>query len=582
MKRIRWLAVAISLAAAPAKGADLSPGHWPTAERARLEQAELNPYPTRFRTLDGRREMVSATLSPIAVHAGMEALRQGGTAADAAVAVALTQVATNLGSIVSYAGIAELVYYDARTGRVYAMDAGWAPYAGETDPRSIPAADVNVVQGRPAGPVGPPQGRQTLVPGFMAGMAAAHARFGRLPFATLFEPAIWYAENGVPASPLLTSYYGMERPVLDRTPEGRAFLARANDGRPTPGQRIALPGAAALLRGVARQGPSYMYRGAWAKRFVELVQRNGGAATTEDLARYRVIWETPISTHFGDAVVTGPGADNNSACAILPALALLDAMGGPKLPAYWNNPDAFAAYTRAIKTSSAQAYRLPQRPVDDCRQRLTPEFARDVAPQLKTIAAQMEGAAAGHHSAAVVVVDRWGNVAALVHTINAGGLWGGSGIVVDDVPLSNAAGFLQPRIAATPPGSHVAGDMAPLIAMKAGKPIAAVAAIGTSLQGETVRMMAGLLSGADPVALSVAPPLLSARSTPGDVSEPVPERAYSADFRAQAAALGVPIREVPRNRVPFLRGTVAFATIGPDGAPRTAETPVAVGFGEAR
>src|SRR4051812_2866284 len=95
-----WMA-ALAVGAGPAAAADLSPGHWPAAERARLERMELSPYPGTARAVEGGREVVSATLSPIAVRAGMEALRQGGTAADAAVTVAFTQVATSLGSVVS-------------------------------------------------------------------------------------------------------------------------------------------------------------------------------------------------------------------------------------------------------------------------------------------------------------------------------------------------------------------------------------------------------------------------------------------------------------------------------------------------
>lgn len=562
-----------------ASAADLSPAHWSAAERSQLEQAEAKSYPDLVRRLQGRREVVSATMSPIAVHVGMEALRQGGTAADAAVAVALTQVETNLGSIVSYSGIAELVYYEAKTGKVYAMDAGWAPYGAETNPKTIPPMEAVFLNDRPSGPASASQGRQTLVPGFMAGMAAAHARFGRLPFATLFEPAIWYAQNGLPASRRLIAYYRMEQPMLSRTPEGRAYLAQGDATQMTPDKRIVSPQVADLLSKVARQGPDYMYRGPWAKHFVAQVRGAGGAATLDDLARYRVIWEDPLSTQFGDATVTGPGAGNNSACAILQSLALLDAMGGPKLAPYWSAPESFAAYTRAIKITLAQAY-LPQLgPQNACPARLAKGYAQSEAQHLSTLARNLEGGiGTGHHSASVVVVDRWGNVAALVHSIN-GEL---TSLVVDGVPLGASGGILQSRLAATPRGGHVAGDMAPVIALRGGKPIAAVASIGSSLQGETVRMTAGLLSGQDEVLLGFAPPLLNAMATPGDTSEPLPEGVYPAALRARIAALGVPLREIPRNRISTTRGDVAYATLGPGGERRTAEVPVVPTFADGR
>ena len=488
MKRLIWLAAA--LMATQARAADLSPGHWPAAERARLERAEMSPYPPAARALEGRQELVSATLSPIATHVGMEALRQGGTAADAAVAVALTQVATNLGSVISYAGIAELLYYDARTGRTYAMDAGWAPYAGETDPGSIPAMDVSLITGGAAAKgAAPGQGRKTLTPGFMAGMAAMHGRFGRLPFGDLFQPAIWYAETGAPATPLLGAYFGMQRAQLSRTEEGRAFLALAGDGRPGMGDRIVQPGVATLLRGVAKAGPNYMYRGPWAQRYVEVVRREGGAVTPKDLARYRVIWEEPLRTRFAGAEVIGPGRTNASACSLLLALNLLDAQGGGAMAPYWRDANAFAAYARATRysiiSSSSTAMVAYERSLGlqaDCEGRLVPAYAAAMAPKLEAILAAAGGGPAGHHSASVVVVDRWGNVAALVHSINAT-MWGDTGIVVDGVAISGAGGNLRGRLAAVKPGQHAPNDGAPVIALRNGKPVLAAASIGSSLVG---------------------------------------------------------------------------------------------------
>jgi gamma-glutamyltranspeptidase len=76
------------------------------------------PWPLTTRAVEGRSAFIAATMSPIATRVGMQTLRSGGTAADAAIATALTQVATNLGSIISYAGVLQLVYYDAKTGHI--------------------------------------------------------------------------------------------------------------------------------------------------------------------------------------------------------------------------------------------------------------------------------------------------------------------------------------------------------------------------------------------------------------------------------------------------------------------------------
>jgi len=173
------LAVLSAMAVGGLYAADLSPGHWPQETRRALERSEFAIFPSSPRTVTGHGFLVSGTLSPIAVHAGAEALRQGGTAADAAATVALTQIATNLGSVASYAGVLQLIYFDAKTKRVYGLDAGWRSYSGETDPATIPATDLSAVNGQPGTVAAQVDlGRQTLVPGFMAGIQAMHSRFG--------------------------------------------------------------------------------------------------------------------------------------------------------------------------------------------------------------------------------------------------------------------------------------------------------------------------------------------------------------------------------------------------------------------
>src|SRR5882724_7145749 len=139
------VAILLFAQSTPALAADLSPATWPTAQRTAAENLEaVSTSPPVAHVVEGRAGIVSATLSPIAALAGVEALKHGGTAADAAVTAALTQVATGLGANVSYAGILELVYYDARSRKVYALDAGWNSWRAERDPKSIPNTDLSM------------------------------------------------------------------------------------------------------------------------------------------------------------------------------------------------------------------------------------------------------------------------------------------------------------------------------------------------------------------------------------------------------------------------------------------------------
>jgi hypothetical protein len=121
-----------------------------------------------------------------------------------------------------------------------------------------------------------------------------------------------------------------------------------------------------------------------------------------------------------------------------------------------------------------------------------------------------------------------------------------------------------------------------VIALRDGKPVLAVASIGSSLAGETVRMTAGLLAGNEPQALAAAPPLLLPFIYPDNRAEPVPAGAYGPELKAAIEALGVRLREEPAPRTSAIRGTVAVGVIGPDGQRRTVEVPQTVVFGDAR
>ena len=99
----------------------------------------------------------------------------------------------------------------------------------------------------------------------------------------------------------------------------------------------------------------------------------------------------------------------------------------------------------------------------------------------------------GHHSAAVVAIDRWGNVAALVHSSNTPA-WGDSGLVGDGIPVPALAGTYRYLLTQLAPGARVRSEMTPLIVAKDGKPALAVAAIGSSVVPETVLAATNLLA----------------------------------------------------------------------------------------
>jgi gamma-glutamyltranspeptidase/glutathione hydrolase len=124
----------------PVQRQELSPGNWEAPERESIERLEQEFFPPCTRMIEGH-GVVTTTSSSIAIHAGLRALKIGGTAADAAIAIALTQPTTAFGSYVSYAGVMQALYYQARSVKIHALDAGWNSYLDETDPASIPLND---------------------------------------------------------------------------------------------------------------------------------------------------------------------------------------------------------------------------------------------------------------------------------------------------------------------------------------------------------------------------------------------------------------------------------------------------------
>jgi gamma-glutamyltranspeptidase / glutathione hydrolase len=567
--------------------ADLSPGKWPATARERAEKREIAGWtPTEARSISGTNGVISATESPIAVQAGLEALRQGGTAADAAATVALTQITTQLGSVVSYAGIMALVYYDVKTGKVYSMDAEYNSYYNETEPKTIPVADLgplntalqaairaeNTSGQSPAASAN--KGRETLVPGFMAGIAAMHGRFGRLPFADLFEPAIWYAEQGVIVNPILSWFFDQRLKFLSRTPEGRRFLRQAGNDLPRPGDRFLQPELAKTLQSVAKHGSQDMYTGPWGQEFVKIVQREGGKVTLDDMARYRAIWTEPTtSTFLGHRVYTA-GLPGLSAYNLFPALNLAEELKLNQRQPFWKDPAALAelqqisdVITGAPDLDPKIADFLSAKGVDiSPSAQLTKSFARALVPLLEQLYAEPRNTP--RHSNAVVVVDKEGNVAAITHSINSV-IWGDTGIVVGGIPIPDSAGIQQARLSAIKPGDRVPNEMMQTIVFKGEAPMLATAAIGSSIP-ETLKLLLSVVGqGLDLETVQAAPPLLSdfSGSQPEKSARQrkivIPEGAYSADFVTHLENQGVKVTKIPSSDADGIRGTVVAVQVNP-------------------
>jgi gamma-glutamyltranspeptidase/glutathione hydrolase len=286
--------------------------------------------------------------------------------------------------------------------------------------------------------------------------------------------------------------------------------------------------------------------------------------------------------------VFGPDRDNGNGCAILTALNLLDHAG--PTARYWEDAAAFRTTALALRFAIAAPYAPGIKAFEhaagfdgSCAARTTPAYSAAAARAFETLAIGGALPPEGHHSASVVAIDRWGNVAALVHSSNTP-LWGDTGMVVDGVPVPVAAGIYQYRLAAITPGDRLPGDMAPLILMRHGKPEIAVASIGTSLVPETVRLMFGLGRGEDSATWLAAPPLLfnfeTMKDAIGERDEIFAAGRYSSELLAKVGALGLRGREVDMQKTLTLRGTAVVGVIQANGEREGSEVPRVMGFAE--
>lgn len=482
--------------AAAASKVDLSPARWPKGEYDRFMAAQ-GVDRTRAGAARGTHGAVTVAYNGLAARAGLEALKQGGNAIDAVMTGALAQVALTMGAPISYFGIMSLVYHEAKTGKTYTMNAEWNTVRGETDPMSIPGqidfSSTEALQGK-----GAPSGRTALVGGFMKGVEAAHRRFGKLPFASLFDPAIHIAEQGMPVTPMLDSVFKFRDKDIRRLPETRATLVKSDGSAYALGDSFRQPALAKTLRAVARDGADYMYGGPWGERLIKAIQADGGKMTLEDLKAYRVIWADPLEAPLrnGFSVRTSP-VPNFGGVSLIEAQNLADAAGLCGGEHWTKSSDALrkaAEITQLFGISmfpkQAQEAIYPGIDFSDAA-RVTKDHAAALWKQIeggKTFTKWKRNSPM--HSDDIVAIDSEGNIAAITHSINCVN-WGKTGIFVDGISIGDPASFQQAMIARVTPGERLPAPTETGVLFKDGVPVLGFASMGAGLHQRTFQ---GLLN----------------------------------------------------------------------------------------
>ena len=262
---------------------------------------------------------VTSSADPRVTAAGMEMLRQGGSAADAAMAMMLTLTVVEPQSS-GIGGGGFLLYQDSKKGILSTVNGReTAPAAATPDrfvgPDGKPLGFLEAFQG----------GRSVGVPGNVQLMAQTHRKWGKLPWATIFKPAIRLSGKGFVVNKTLASRLQSIQPLWSNFDEARALYWR--NGKPvTAGMTFKNPKLAATLKLLAKKGPDAFYSGPVANQIVNAVttsKLSPGDITMSDLAQYRAKEQQAVCAPYRAYVVCGMAPPSSGATTVLQILGTL-------------------------------------------------------------------------------------------------------------------------------------------------------------------------------------------------------------------------------------------------------------------
>jgi gamma-glutamyltranspeptidase/glutathione hydrolase len=426
-----------------------------------------------------------ATSDPLAAEAGLEILRRGGNAIDAAVATGAVLDVTSQNDTGIGGDLFALVYV-AKDKKLYALNsAGWAPagwtpefFTTKLGVKSVPNSGVNAA----------------TVPGAISGYDALLKRFGTVGFKEAFERAARLAEEGWGLAERRHSDLKNATNGLRNDPDSKeTFLV---DGQtPALYSIIRNPGLAKALRLIQAQGRDAFYRGPIADAIVAKVQANGGVMTKADLQEFQSEWTEPISItyHGHDVFELPPPGQGFAALEMLnilevcvPKFGTSLAALGPTDPQYWH----YMVEAKKLAYSDLQAKnadpKFAQVPV---KQLLSKEHAASLCGRIDpNVAAKpaIKGATDGG-TIYLTTADRWGNMVSLIHSVF--GVYGSRATVppYGFVLHNRGGGFsldpTSPNIVAPrkrPFHTIIAGFV-----MKDGAPLMTFGNMGGSVQPET-------------------------------------------------------------------------------------------------
>jgi gamma-glutamyltranspeptidase/glutathione hydrolase len=431
-----------------------------------------------------RDAMVSSN-SELASRAGVEILERGGNAVDAAVATGFALAVThpsagNLGG----GGFMVIRMADGRTAALDYREI--APLAATRD--MYLDEQGNLTDKSVIGPLA------SGVPGAVAGMTEALAKYGNLSLREVIAPAIRLARDGFIVDSAL---YGSLRSSSEKITRFEGAAVFFPNGEPVqPGTRLVQPALARTLQLIADRGPDAFYKGEIADSIAAEMKRDGGIITKEDLAGYKPIWRTPIqSTYRGYSIIAMPPSSSGGITTV-ETLNILETFD--ELP-----PFGSAAYDHLVAEAFRRAFIDRNTKLGDpafvnvpVAELTSKAYAKELASSIEADEASRTpsfSASAGEpmHTTHYSVADSKGNAVATTTTINSGY---GSGVFIrgagffmnnemDDFSAqpghANQFGLVQGEANAIVPGKRMLSAMSPTIVLdKDGKLFLVVGAAG--------------------------------------------------------------------------------------------------------
>jgi gamma-glutamyltranspeptidase/glutathione hydrolase len=430
------------------------------------------------------RNAMVVTGDPIATRIGLEVLKRGGNAVDAAVTIGFVMAVTNprAGNI---GGGGFMLIYGAKTGEVICIDyREKAPAAAQRDMFLDAKGDVDTERSRFSH-------HSAGVPGTVAGFAAALHRGGTISLAEALGPAIKLAEEGFIVSRAFSRSVKARADLLRRWPSTRKVFFKADGTFYEGGDLFVQKDLARTLRLIAEKGVKTFYRDEIAEAIVKEMQRHGGLITKSDLAAYKPVARKPVHGTYRSHDIYSMSPPSSGGVHIVQILNILE---GYDLETSGHNS---AATIHLMAEAMRRAYADRSKYLGD------PDFfevpidwltSKGYAAQLRTristtratpgLAVQ-PGVPSGHESndtTHYAVVDREGNAVSNTYTLNfsfgSGILVEGAGFLLnnemDDFSAkpgaANAYGLVGGKANAVEPNKRMLSSMSPTIVLKDGKP----------------------------------------------------------------------------------------------------------------